>query len=45
MFYQSKCEAVKTVLGLERWIWDMDAPMGGIEERNEKKKIGNQVDL
>lgn len=38
MFYQSKYEVVKTVLGLEMWIWDMGAPMDGIGGKERKKK-------
>lgn len=41
MFYQSKYQVVKTVLELEMWIWDMDAPMndiGGKKRKRERKK-------
>lgn len=38
MFYQSKYEVVKTVLELEMWIWEMDAPMDGIGGKKRKRE-------
>lgn len=50
MFYQSKYEVMETVLGLEMWIWDLDAPMDGIggkkgkkQERRKEKKSENRT--